>query len=146
VDASVATPGGQCKWKQIVGIQLQYLLVGRGEFFFIPNLGRNWGLPSVRLGGFWVILGQIGQGVKVTNYLPPSSAEVKNAWSYSFASPYIFNACTVTTLRLTFTPSCLVPRASHYTLQQAELTYFDQTRVRTELFYPLVGVIDTYQN
>jgi hypothetical protein len=118
---------------------------GRGEIFlhtkFRPEVGLTQ--PLVR----WV-LGDLASRAKRPNcerdHLLPSSAEVKKCVEPNLHSPYFFIVCTVATSRPAFTPACLVPRASHRTLQQAGLTDFDQTRVRTEFFYPLAGVIDAY--
>jgi hypothetical protein len=46
--------------------------------------------------------GALSQGVKLPgrkgDHSPPSSAEVKNEWSYNFTYPYAFMACTCTNL------------------------------------------------
>jgi hypothetical protein len=59
-----------------------------GLFPSPPRPGRFWGLPSLLSNGY---LGFFSQWVKRSgleaDYSPPSSFEVKNAWSYTSAPP-----------------------------------------------------------
>jgi len=57
-------------------------------------------------------------GVKRTgrkaNHLPPSSAEVKKAWSYTFTPQYVFIACCLVKHRGNFTLRYLTVFRHHY--------------------------------
>lgn len=89
------------------------LIPGRGEIFhtkFRPELGPIQ--PLVR----WV-LGDLTSRAKRQNcerdYLPPSSAEVKNSWSQTFTPPYFFcmhsgNFASSLYSRV-FSPTCIAP-------------------------------------
>jgi len=72
---------------------------GRGWEYFSspPRLDRLWGPPSLLSNGYQ---GFFPWGVtrpgRETDNLPPSSAEVKNAWSYPSTSQYAFMAyCSI---------------------------------------------------
>ena len=70
------------------------------RFFSIPKRpDRLWGQPSFL---FSECVRGIYQGVKRpkrdADHAPPSSAEVKNDWSYISTLPYVFMACRGTNL------------------------------------------------
>lgn len=75
------------------------LIPGRGKSFFSsPNHpGWSWGSPGLIFSGYWAFFcwTQSGCHMKLNT---PSSAEVKNEWSYNFIPQYAFMACSGETL------------------------------------------------
>jgi hypothetical protein len=86
-----------------IGIVLSYLLVDRGSSFRFPaGAGKflfttvfRTALESTQPPIQWV-RGALSLGVKwqgrEADHSPPSSAEVKNAWSHTFTPQYVFMA------------------------------------------------------
>jgi hypothetical protein len=85
--------------------RVQYLagaIMGFFLFATVSRLALGHTQPSIQ----W-ILGTLTPRVKQlghkADYSPPSSAEVKNAWSYASTPPYIFMACCLVKYRDNFT-------------------------------------------
>jgi hypothetical protein len=82
------------------------LVLGRSSTFFtLQRPNRHWESPSLLSGGFF-FRGKVASALSYQS--PPSSAEVKNAGSYTPTPPYIFMAwCLIKPRDLTFCSALL---------------------------------------
>jgi hypothetical protein len=94
------------------------LIPGRGrDFSFLPShVDQHWAIPA----SYAVDTGAVSVGVKwlghEADHLPPSYAEVKNAWGYTNTPPYVFIAwCLIITQGYIFVALCLAKHRDKFT-------------------------------
>jgi hypothetical protein len=82
----------------------------------IPGRGKRLsalGLTQLRLQ--WVpraVSPAVKQSGLTHDHSPPCSAEIKNAWSYTFTPPHVFNVMVINYAQMTL--YFLLSRASHW--------------------------------
>jgi hypothetical protein len=77
------------------GLNDRALIPRRNEIFFSspPRPDRDWGPPSLLASGYQgIITSGVERPEREDVSSPPSSAEVKSAWSYNSTLPYVFMA------------------------------------------------------
>jgi hypothetical protein len=92
-------------WRNWLHVTDRLLSVGRGERIstnlWLEDLGfetiqaqkrpdRLWRAPKPILTGIWFLATGIKRLVRGVDHSPPTSSKVKNEWSYTHSSPYVF--------------------------------------------------------
>jgi hypothetical protein len=79
------------------GMNVRGSIPGRNWEFFCspPRPERLWGQPSLLSNGYQGLFPRVKGPEREADHSHPSSAEVKNAWSCTFASPYFMAWCLV---------------------------------------------------